>query len=153
MRNYTSTNFDLNTRYYGGGGMFGGGGGKGGGNSADAARQHNEMMAQMRAQSAASERQAAQMAKQSKAQQKQMEQQLAIMEKSRQDALAGQKAQLEQLKAGQVKPDPIAKVDEADSVTGMEQRKLAAKRQGVRKSILAGESYDAPLLTGPSTLG
>jgi hypothetical protein len=30
---------------------------------------------------------------------------------------------------------------------------MAAKRQGMRKSILAGESYDAPLLTGPSTLG
>jgi hypothetical protein len=35
----------------------------------------------------------------------------------------------------------------------MDQRKMAAKRQGMRKSILAGESYDAPLLTGPSTLG
>lgn len=148
MRNYATSKLDLNTRY-----LFGGGGGGGGGNSAEAARQHNEMMAQMRAQAASSERQAQQMAAQAKAQQKQMEQQLGIMEKSRQDALAGQKAQLEQLKAGQVKPDPIAKVDEADSAAGMEQRKLVAKRQGVRKSILAGESYDAPLLTGPSTLG
>jgi hypothetical protein len=124
-----------------------------GGNSAEAARQHNETMAQMRAQAASSERQAAQMAEQSRAQQAQMEKQLGIMEKSRQDALAGQKAQLEQLKAGQIKPEPIARVDESDSMAGMEQRKVAAKRQGMRKSILAGESYDAPLLTGPSTLG
>jgi hypothetical protein len=93
------------------------------------------------------------MAASAKAHQEQMQSQLKIMEQSRQDALAAQNAQLEQLKANQVKPDPPTRVDEGTD-TDMDQRKLAARRQGLRKSILAGESFqDAPLLTGPSTLG
>jgi hypothetical protein len=143
------------SRFYGGGGMFGGGrhGGGGGGGDAGAQQRHNDMMAQMAEQNRQASRQAAEMAAQSKAQQAQMEKQLQIMEQSRQDALKGQQAQLEQLKASQVKPDPAARVDERND-DPLEQRKVAARRQGLRRSILAGESFqDAPMLTGPSTLG
>jgi hypothetical protein len=147
MRNYDSSRLDVTSRRY-----FGGGGGGGGGNSAAAAQQHEAMMAQMRAQQAASERQAAEMARQSREQQKQMEKQLGIMEQSRLDALESQRAQLEQIKAGQVKPDPVARVMD-DTSTDQSQRRAAASRRGLRKSILAGESSQAPLTTGPDTLG
>lgn len=110
------------------------------------------MMQQMRAQQVASEKQAASMAAQQKAQQEAMQKQLSIMEGQRTDALNAQKAQLEQLKANQVKPEPAARVMDA-TADDMEQRKVGAKRTGLRKSILAGESNQAPLLTGPSTLG
>jgi hypothetical protein len=148
MRNYTNSPIDLATRRH-----FGGGGGGGKASSKAAKQQNDLMMAQMHQQSVMAQQQAAQMAASAKAQQEQMQAQLNIMEQSRKDALAAQNAQLEQLKANQVKPDPPTRVDEAAD-TDMDQRKLAARRQGLRKSILAGESFqDAPLLTGPSTLG
>lgn len=106
----------------------------------------------MRAQTKASEASNAALLEQSKQQQSQMNAQLALMEQQRQDSLKSQQDQLDVLKASQVKPDPAAQV--VDSTTDdQEQRKIAAKRQGMRKSILAGESNQAPLLTGPSTLG
>jgi hypothetical protein len=148
MRNYTRSKLDLTARRH-----FGGGGGGMSKGAKKAAKQQNDMMmGQMHQQSELARQQAAQMAEDSRAQQAQMQKQLEIMEQSRLDALESQKAQLEQLKANQVKPDPVTRVDETDD-DGMTQRKMAAKRQGMRKSILAGESYDAPLLTGPSTLG
>lgn len=149
MRNYDNSPIDLTSRRFFGGG---GGGGSQAGAMAAQAKQHNDMMAQMRAQQLASEKQAAEMAAQSKAQQEQMQKQLAVMEAQRMDALNAQKAQLEQLKASQVKPDPTARVMDA-TTDDQEQRKIGAKRTGLRKSILAGESNQAPLLTGPSTLG
>ena len=110
------------------------------------------MMAQMQQQSAMAQQQAAQMAAQAKAQQDQMQAQLKAMEQQRQDALKSQQDQLEQLKANQVKPDPLTKVVDAPA-DDQTQRISAARRQGLRQSILAGESDQAPLVTGSSTLG
>jgi DNA anti-recombination protein RmuC len=149
MRNYARTNLDQTSRCY-----FGGGGGGSRPDSGEMRRQNDLMTRQMEQNARQSREQAAAMSAQAKEQQAQMQKQLEIMERSRQDALAGQNAQLEQLKASQVKPEPMARVDEAtDDMT--QQRKVAARRGGLRKSILAGESYNdgAPLLTGPSTLG
>jgi hypothetical protein len=106
----------------------------------------------MHQQSAMAQQQAAQMAEQARAQQAQMQAQLKIMEQSRLDALESQKAQLEQLKANQVKLDPPTKVVD-ETVDEQAQRRMASRRQGMRRSILAGESDQAPLLTGPNTLG
>lgn len=146
MRNYDRSKIDEQARRY-----FGGGGG--GGYDSRAMREQNDMMNrqfEMQAQQAAAS-QAAAMA-QAAAQQKAMEQQLRIMEQQRVDALNSQKEQLEILKSQQVTPDPAATADTSQSTYDTDQKVAAAKRQGLRKSILAGDQ-DAPLLTGPSTLG
>jgi hypothetical protein len=145
MRNYIDSHIDLATRRH-----LGGGSSAPSTSSSDS--QNKMMMKQMRAQTKASEASNAALLEQSKQQQSQMNAQLALMEQQRQDSLKSQQDQLDVLKASQVKPDPAAQV--VDSTTDdQEQRKIAAKRQGMRKSILAGESNQAPLLTGPSTLG
>lgn len=145
MRFYTNSIIDKRCRCY-----FGGGGGGGGGSS----KAQNEMMVQqMQSQSAAAQANANAMAAQAAAQQKAMQDQLAIMEQQRKDALESQRAQLEQLKANQVKPDPATRIVDGGTDSEQDQRKQAAKRTGLRKSILAGESYQGSSVTGPQTLG
>jgi hypothetical protein len=79
--------------------------------------------------------------------------QIEIMEQQRKDALAAQKAQIEEMKrqAEANKPAPGAQVVQGDTETDI--RKQAAQRRGMRRSILAGESNQAPISTGYSTLG
>lgn len=146
MRTYDGSKIDAQARRY-----FGGGGG--GGGDTRAMQQQNDMMQRQFDQAAqqAAASQAAAMA-QAAAQQKAMEQQLKIMEQQRLDALNSQKEQLEILKSQQVTPDPAATADTSQNTYDTDQKVAAAKRQGLRKSILAGDK-DAPLLTGPSTLG
>ena len=79
----------------------------------------------------------------------QQQQQIAL---ARQQADAQRKAQEEMLRQMEAnKPAPAAQVDpgnpQADVATE------AARRKGMRKSILAGESGQAPMTTGYSTLG
>ncbi len=74
------------------------------------------------------------------------------MEQQRKDALAAQNAQIEEMKRQAAnKPAPAAQV-----APGNPQADMAAevkRRKGMRKSILAGESGQAPMTTGYSTLG
>lgn len=82
---------------------------------------------------------------QSAAQQRQMEmQRQQFEEQKRQQAEA-----LRQMEAN--KPAPGATVDPGDPQSDVAAE--AAKRKGMRKSILAGESSQAPMTTGYSTLG
>jgi glycine/D-amino acid oxidase-like deaminating enzyme len=146
MRNYDRSKLDVTARRYFGGGSSG--------PSKAQIRaqqsQHNDMMAMMNAQSAAAAQMAQQQAAQARAQQEQMREQLSLMAQQREDALASQREQLELMKSQQVKPDPMAKVvDPEDPTTAMQ--KQAAKRKGLRQSILAGESENP--VTGPYVLG
>ncbi len=84
-------------------------------------------------------------AKQAAAQQQQM----AI---SRQQAEDQRKAQADMIaKMEANKPAPAAQVDPGNPQADMASE--VAKRKGLRKSILAGESGQAPMTTGYSTLG
>lgn len=147
MRNYTRSKLDVNVRRHFGGG---GGGGPSGAQMAAQQRQHDEMMAMMRSQQADAQRQAAQMAANAKEQQETMMKKLGIMEQQRMDALAGQREQLDILKSQQVKPDPMAKVV-APTENPIAQQAQAARRRGMRQSILAGENENP--VTGPYVLG
>ncbi len=74
------------------------------------------------------------------------------MELQRQQAEAQRKAQedmIAQMEAN--KPAPAAQVDPGSSQADMAAE--TARRKGMRKSILAGESSQAPMTTGYSTLG
>jgi hypothetical protein len=74
------------------------------------------------------------------------------MELQRQQAEAQRKAQedmIAQMEAN--KPAPGAQVDPGNPQADMASE--VAKRKGMRKSILAGESSQAPMTTGYSTLG
>ena len=74
------------------------------------------------------------------------------MELARQQAEAQRKAQEEMLKQMEAnKPAPGAAVDPGDPQSDVAAE--AAKRKGMRRSILAGESGQAPMTTGYSTLG
>lgn len=73
------------------------------------------------------------------------------MEQQRKDALAAQNAQIEEMKrqAEANKPAPAAQVDPGNPQADVAAE--AARRRGMRKSILAGESSQAVM--GSSTLG
>jgi hypothetical protein len=74
------------------------------------------------------------------------------MEMQRQQAEEQKRQQAEMLKQMEAnKPAPAAQVVQGDTETDI--RKQAAQRRGMRKSILAGESSQAPMTTGYSTLG
>jgi hypothetical protein len=74
------------------------------------------------------------------------------MELARQQAEAQRKAQEEMMRQMEAnKPAPAAQVDAGNPQADMAAE--AARRKGLRKSILAGESGQAPMTTGYSTLG
>jgi hypothetical protein len=74
------------------------------------------------------------------------------MELQRQQVEAQRKQQEEMLKQMEAnKPAPGAQVDPGNPQTDIAME--AARRKGMRKSILAGESSQAPMTTGYSTLG
>ena len=84
--------------------------------------------------------------------QRQAEAQRQQMEFQKQQAEAQRKQQGDMIKQMEAnKPAPGAQVDasNAGDATYME----AQRRKGLRKSILAGESNQAPMTTGYSTLG
>ena len=79
-------------------------------------------------------------------------QQQQQMELARQQAEAQRKAQEEMLRQMEAnKPAPAAQVDPGNPQVDVAAE--AARRKGMRKSILAGESGQAPMTTGYSTLG
>ena len=79
----------------------------------------------------------------------QQQQQIAL---ARQQADAQRKAQEEMLRQMEAnKPAPAAQVDPGNPQADVAAE--AARRKGMRKSILAGESGQAPMTTGYSTLG
>ena len=112
---------------------FGGGGKKGPSKQEQQAAQQQQIDMQAAAQ------------RQAEAQRQQMELQRQQMEAQRK----AQEDMLKQMEAN--KPAPGAQVDpsNAGDATYME----AQRRKGLRKSILAGESNQAPMTTGYSTLG
>jgi hypothetical protein len=74
------------------------------------------------------------------------------MEMQRQQAEAQRKAQADMIAQMEAnKPAPAAQVDPGNPQADMSSE--VAKRKGLRKSILAGESSQAPMTTGYSTLG
>jgi len=84
-------------------------------------------------------------ARQAAMQQKQLElQRQQFEEQKRQQAEA-----LRQMEAN--KPAPGATIDPGDPASDVATE--AARRKGMRKSILAGESSQVPVTTGYSTLG
>jgi len=112
---------------------FGGGGRKGPSKQEQQAAQDQQRMMQEAA------------ARQAAMQQQQME-------LARQQAEAQRKAQEEMLKQMEAnKPAPSAQVDPGNPQADVAAE--AARRKGLRKSILAGESGQAPMTTGYSTLG
>ena len=79
-------------------------------------------------------------------------QQQQQIELARQQADAQRKAQEEMLRQMEAnKPAPGAQVDPGNPQADVAAE--AARRKGLRKSILAGESGQAPMTTGYSTLG
>ena len=79
-------------------------------------------------------------------------QQQQQIELARQQADAQRKAQEEMLRQMEAnKPAPAAQVDPGNPQADVAAE--AARRKGMRKSILAGESGQAPMTTGYSTLG
>jgi hypothetical protein len=74
------------------------------------------------------------------------------MELARQQAEAQRKAQADMIAQMEAnKPAPAAQVDPGNPQADVAAE--AARRKGLRKSILAGESGQAPMTTGYSTLG
>lgn len=74
------------------------------------------------------------------------------MELQRQQAEEQKRQQEEMLKQMEAnKPAPAAQVDPGNPQADMATE--AARRRGMRKSILAGESSQTPMTTGYSTLG
>ena len=89
-----------------------------------------------------------------------MQQAAAQQAANMQAQMAMQRQQFEEQKRQQAealrqmelnKPAPGAQVVQGDAEGDM--RRQAAQRRGMRRSILAGESDQSPLLTGYSTLG
>jgi hypothetical protein len=79
-------------------------------------------------------------------------QQKAQIDLARQQAEDQRKAQEEMMRQMEAnKPAPAAQVDPGNPQADMASE--VAKRKGLRKSILAGESGQAPMTTGYSTLG
>jgi len=78
--------------------------------------------------------------------------QQAQIDLARQQADDQRKAQEEMMRQMEAnKPAPAAQVDPGNPQADMASE--VAKRKGLRKSILAGESGQAPMTTGYSTLG
>lgn len=134
---------------------FGGGGKKGPSKQETQAAKAEQAAMQMATQKQARDQQATQKQAQDQAaaQAAAQQQQVSIMEQQRKDALAAQNAQIEEMKrqAEANKPAPAAQVDPGNPQADMAAE--VAKRKGLRKSILAGESGQAPMTTGYSTLG
>jgi uncharacterized membrane protein YqiK len=134
---------------------FGGGGRKGPSKQENQAAKAEQAKMQQAAANQAKAQQTAQQqaAQQAAAQAAAQQQQVSIMEQQRKDALASQNAQIEEMKrqAEANKPAPAAQVDPGNPQADMAAE--VAKRKGLRKSILAGESGQAPMTTGYSTLG
>lgn len=107
-----------------------------------AAKQARLQQAQLRA---SEKRSAATLAEQQK--------QSAIFSQQAADNKASQDAQLAEMKlqAEANKPAPVAQVDPGNPEADMADE--VKRRKGLRKSILAGESSQAPMTTGYSTLG
>ncbi len=79
-------------------------------------------------------------------------QQQAQIDLARQQADDQRKAQADMIAQMEAnKPAPAAQVDPGNPQADMASE--VAKRKGLRKSILAGESGQAPMTTGYSTLG
>ena len=79
-------------------------------------------------------------------------QQQQQIELARQQAEAQRKAQEEMVRQMEAnKPAPAAQVDPGNPQVDVAAE--AARRKGMRKSIIAGESGQAPMTTGYSTLG
>lgn len=79
-------------------------------------------------------------------------QQKAQIDLARQQADDQRKAQADMITQMEAnKPAPAAQVDPGNPQADMASE--VAKRKGLRKSILAGESGQAPMTTGYSTLG
>lgn len=134
---------------------FGGGGRKGPSKAEkEAAEQQQRQMQEAVAKQAAAQQAAQkQAAMQAAAQLAYQKEQTLKLEQQRKDDIAAQNAQIEEMKrqAEANKPAPAAQVD-----PGNPQADMAAevkRRKGLRKSILAGESSQAPMTTGYSTLG
>lgn len=110
-----------------------------GGGKKGPSKQEQEAAQQQQADmQAAAQRQAAMMQKQFDLQKQQFDDQ-----KKRQDDM------IKQMDAN--KPAPAAQVVAGDPEGDI--RRQAAQRRGMRRSILAGESSQAPMATGSSTLG
>lgn len=97
-----------------------------------AAQQQQQQMQQAAAQQAAAQRQQMEMQRQQFEEQKRQQEEM-----------------LRQMEAN--KPAPGAQVDPGNPEADMAAE--TARRKGMRKSILAGESSQAPVTTGYSTLG
>lgn len=134
---------------------FGGGGSRGPSKEEKQAAQQQQadMQAaaarQAQAQAAAQAEAKAQAAAQAEAQRKQME----LMEKQRQETAAAQQFQVEEMRrqGAMGTPAPSAQIDAGNPKADMSNDVL--RKKGLRKSILAGESNQAPMTTGYSTLG
>ena len=102
-----------------------------------------------RAEREAAQRQQAEMQAAAQRQAEQMRQQYELQRQQMEDQRKAQEDMIRQMEAN--KPAPGAQVDpsSAEDATYME----AQRRKGLRKSILAGESNQAPMTTGYSTLG
>ena len=112
---------------------FGGGGKKGPSKQEQQAAQQQQADMQAAAQ------------RQAEAQRQQMELQRQQMEEQKRQ----QAEMLKQMEAN--KPAPGAQVDPSSAQTDIATD--AARRKGMRRSILAGESSQTPMTTGYSTLG
>ena len=77
------------------------------------------------------------------------QQQMALARQQAEDQRKAQADMIAQMEAN--KPAPGAQVDPGNPEADMAAE--AARRKGMRKSILAGESSQAPMTTGYSTLG
>ena len=112
---------------------FGGGGRKG----PSKQEQQTAQAEQQRMQQQAAQQAAAQ------------QQQIELARKQAEDQRKAQEEMMRQMEAN--KPAPSAQVDPGNPQADMASE--VAKRKGLRKSILAGESSQAPMTTGYSTLG
>ncbi len=134
---------------------FGGGGRKGPSKQEKQAaqQQQTDMRTQATRQAAAQKSLQEESAKQAEAQRVAQQQQMELLEKQRAEAAAAQQFQIEEMRrqGAMNSPAPAANIDAGDPAG--DTAKEALRRKGMRKSILAGESSQAPMTTGYSTLG
>lgn len=134
---------------------FGGGGRKGPSKQEQQAAQKQQADMQAAAQQQAATQRAAQQqaAEQAKAQAEAQRQQMELLEKQRAEAAAAQQFQIEEMRrqGAMNSPSPSAEIDAGDPAG--DTAKEALRRKGMRRSILSGESNQAPMTTGYSTLG
>lgn len=91
----------------------------------------------------------AEMLKRAEEDRKIREEQLALAKKQAEDQRKDRESMTMQMAANA--PAPGAQIDPGDPQDDIEKEVL--RRKGMRKSILAGESSQAPITTGYSTLG